>query len=139
MADETNRTETLQSQHNTNLLRHLWPSHYHGGTREEPGTPPEGYVPPLEQLVGDVTISNDYIESNEPIDTVVGTLLMPDGTTGTPTFEMIDDANGAFKVGGEELLVAKDGVIGFVTYTVTVKGTAVEGWAQSDIDITVNP
>jgi len=131
MADD--RTETLQSQHNPAKLRILHPSHEHGDERTdfsgEGGSGEE--IPDAE-----ISIDNATVAAGSPIDTVVGTLSMT-GATGTPSYQLIDDSNGAFKVNGDTIETARSDLIGFVEHTITVKGTADEGWCQSDIMITV--
>ena len=135
---EDERTETLQSQHNMAKLRILHPSHEHGEARTE--FPDEGAGGGEEIPDGEITIDNATVAAGSPIDTVVGTLILTitSGSNGTPTYELVDDSSGAFKVNGDTIETARSDLIGFVEHNITVKGTvADEGWVQSDIVITV--
>ena len=134
MADD--RTETLQSQHNPAKLRILHPSHEHGDERTE--FPDSGAGEEIPD--GEITIDNATVAAGSPIDTVVGTLIgrVDSGSNGVPTYELIDDSNGSFKVNGDTIETARSDLIGYVEHTITVKATvAGEGWFQNDIVITV--
>ena len=129
---EDERTETLQAQHNPAKLRILHPSHEHGDERTdygEGGGGSEGEEIPG----GSVTLDPSTVAAG-PADTVVGTLAAT--VSGTPTFSLLDDSSGAFKVAGDQLLMARD-LIGFVEHPVTIKAVGSDGWCQSDIVITV--
>ncbi len=136
MADD--RTETLQSQHNPAKLRILHPSHEHGDERTEF---PEGGGSGGEEIPdGEITIDNATVAAGSPIDTLVGTLIgrVDSGSNGVPTYELIDDSNGSFKVNGDTIETARSDLIGYVEHTITVKATVTgEGWFQNDIVITV--
>jgi hypothetical protein len=135
---EDERTETLQSQHNMAKLRILHPSHEHGEARTE--FPDEGGGGGEEIPDGEITIDNATVAAGSPIDTLVGTLIgrVDSGSNGVPTYELIDDSNGSFKVNGDTIETARSDLIGYVEHTITVKATvAGEGWFQNDLVITV--
>jgi hypothetical protein len=104
------------------------------------GTAPGGGGSGPEIPDGEITIDNATLAAGSPIDTVVGTLTgrIDSGSNGTPTFSLLDDSSGSFKVVGDEVQAAKSDLIGNVTHSITVKATVPgEGWFQNDLDITV--
>ena len=56
--------------------------------------------------VADVVLSNDSFAENSPVGTVVGTFSLVNAT-GTPTYTLVDDAEGTFTISGANLQVAR--------------------------------
>lgn len=56
--------------------------------------------------VADIALSNDSFPENSPVGTVVGSFSILNAT-GTPTYTLVDDADGTFTISGADLQVAR--------------------------------